>query len=145
MPRFSSEAEDVLRRSGWFPGRRADIQSWKELLPGLSWHAAAEGFLAEFGGLSVDVSGPGVSCAREPFEIDPELAVGEEDRFEDLSERFGRRFLPLGEVGTEFFLGIDEDGVLYLLAAWAFRLGPSDEALENLIRGVKSEKMQLPG
>lgn len=99
MPRFSSEAEDVLRHSGWFPGRRADIQSWKELLPGLSWHEAAEGFLAEFGGLSVDVSGPGVSCAREPFEIDPELAVGEEGRFEDLSERFGRRFLPSGRSG----------------------------------------------
>ncbi|WP_037675617.1 SUKH-3 domain-containing protein [Streptomyces griseus] len=72
-------------------------------------------------------------------------AVGEEDRFEDLSERFGRGFHPLGEVGTEFFLGIDEDGVLYLLAAWAFRLGPSDDALENLIRGVKAEKLQLPG
>ncbi|MFD5637798.1 SUKH-3 domain-containing protein [Streptomyces sp. NPDC127077] len=99
----------------------------------------------EFGGLSVDVSGPGVSCAREPFEIDPELAVGEEDRFADLSERFGRRFLPLGEVGTEFFLAIDEDGILYLLAAWVFRLGPSDEALENLIRGVKAEKLRLSG
>ncbi|AKJ13349.1 hypothetical protein ABB07_25945 [Streptomyces incarnatus] len=74
--------------------------------------------------------------------IDPALAIGEEQRFEELSERFGLRLFPIGEFGVgDFFLGMDEYGVLYLLAAWAFRLGAPDEALENLIKGVRGVRM----
>ncbi|MGY4740077.1 SUKH-3 domain-containing protein [Streptomyces sp. ATMOS53] len=145
MARFTPEVERVLRLSGWSPGRQTDIEAWKEQLSDFTWHPAAERFLTEFGGMAVDVSGRGVNVAREPFEIDPELAVGEEGAFQQLSERFGRKFFPIGEIGRgEFLLAIDEDGVLYLLAAWAFRLGPSDEALENLINGVKAVKLPLP-
>jgi hypothetical protein len=142
MSRFSAETESVLLASGWFPGRQTDIRAWRDRLANFTWHAAAERFLTEFGGISVDVSGPGVTCAREPFVIDPALAVGEEDRFEELSKRFGRRFFPIGEFGVgDFFLGIDEYGVLYLLAAWALRVGALDEALENLIKGVKGVRL----
>ena len=145
MPRFSPETERVLRLSGWFPGRQTEIQDWKLQLSRFSWHSAAERFLTEFGGITVELSGPGVSCARQSFEIDPELAVGEEGRFQELSERFDRRFFPLGEVGVgDFFLAIDENGLLYLLAAWAFHLGAWDEALENLITGVEAMKVSLP-
>jgi hypothetical protein len=85
------------------------------------------------------------NVAREPFEIDPALAVEEEGAFQELSERFGRKFFPAGEMGRgEFLLAIDEDGVLYLLAAWAFRLGPSDEALENLINGAQAVPFPKP-
>ncbi|MFB6633093.1 SUKH-3 domain-containing protein [Streptomyces sp. NPDC056362] len=134
--------ERTLRSSGWIPGRHVDIQAWREQLSEFPWHPAAERFLAEFGGLAVDVSGPGVSVAREPFVINPELAVGEEERFEELSTMFGRRFFPVGELeDCAFFLGIDEEGVLYSLAAWAFNLGPSDEALGNLIKGVKAVRL----
>ncbi|MGW3360279.1 SUKH-3 domain-containing protein [Streptomyces bungoensis] len=146
MSRFSTETEEVLRSAGWLPGRRTNIESWKEQLTQFSWHAAAEGFLAEFGGLTVSIDGPGVTCAREPFRIDPVLAVGEEERFEELSDLFSRRFFPVGEFGVgDFFLGIDEEGVLYLLAAWAFRLGKSDEGLESLIKGVKGVKLSTDG
>ncbi|WP_416979057.1 SUKH-3 domain-containing protein [Streptomyces sp. T028] len=145
MARFTTEVERVLRLSGWFPGRRTDLRAWQEQLSGFTWHPAAERFLTEFGGVSVDVSGPGVDVAREPFDIDPGLAVGEEEAFQELSERFGRSFFPLGEIGQgEFFLALDEDGVLYLLAAWAFRLGPADQGLENLVTGVKAAKLPLP-
>ncbi|MET9129620.1 SUKH-3 domain-containing protein [Streptomyces antibioticus] len=145
MTRFATEVERVLRLSGWSPGRQTDIGVWKEPLSGFTWHPAAERFLAEFGGVSVDVSGPGVDVAREPFVIDPELAVGEEEAFQELSERFGRRFFPVGETGQgEFFLALDEDGVLYLLAARVFRLGPVDQGLEKLITGVKPVKLSLP-
>jgi len=108
-----------------------------------AWHAAAETFLHEFARIRVDISGPGVTCAREPFEFEPELAMGEEGRFAELSELFHRNFFPVGETGQgEFFLGIDEKGILYLLAARAFSLGPVDVAIEHLVRGIAPERIE---
>ncbi|MEU3428497.1 SUKH-3 domain-containing protein [Streptomyces gardneri] len=145
MSRFSQEVEGVLRRAGWLPDRRVELTHWKVSAGEFTWHTAAEKFLQEFGGLRFDVSGPGITCAREPFEIDPELALGEGDRFAELSEAFGRTFFPLGEVGQgEFFLAIDEEGVIYLLGACALRQGAGDIALEHLIKGVAPERLAPP-
>ncbi|MCM2417705.1 SUKH-3 domain-containing protein [Streptomyces sp. RKAG293] len=145
MSRFSPEVDVVLRESGWFPGRRTEIFRWKVSVPDFIWHAAAEKFLEEFGGINVHISGPGITCAREPFEIDPDLAIGEEGRFAELSELFGRRFFPLGEVGRgEFFLAIDEEGLMYLLATAVLSLGAADLALENLVTGVSAERLSPP-
>jgi hypothetical protein len=38
-------------------------------------------FLVEFGGLDVRISGTGITRAREPFDLDPVLCSGNEDRF----------------------------------------------------------------
>ena len=61
MQRFSDETEQVLRDSGWQPGRRVDIQLWIQRLEGsgIIVHESAEKFLAEFGGLAVEIDGPG--------------------------------------------------------------------------------------
>ncbi|MER6821268.1 SUKH-3 domain-containing protein [Streptomyces cellulosae] len=62
---------------------------------------------------SLDFSGPGISSARTPFELDPELAWGEADRFTEWGEAIGRRLCPLGEPDHgRFFLGTVEEGVL---------------------------------
>jgi hypothetical protein len=45
----------------------------------------------------------------------------------------------------EFFLGIDEDGNLFSLAARAFEWGPADVALERLIRGTAPRRIHPPG
>uniref|UniRef100_A0AAU2A5X7 SUKH-3 domain-containing protein n=1 Tax=Streptomyces sp. NBC_00093 TaxID=2975649 RepID=A0AAU2A5X7_9ACTN len=140
MPRFTPQVDSVLRRAGWLPDRQVDLAPWKTSMSDFRWHAAAEEFLQEFGGIRVDISGSGITCTRESFEFDPELAVGEEDRFAELSELFGRRFFPLGETGQgEFFLAIDEEGVVYLLASRVLRVGAGDSALENLVTGVAPE------
>lgn len=140
--RFSHEAHQVLTRAGWFPGRQVAVDLSGDGLSGFAWHQAARLFLSEFGGVSVEIKGPGVNVAREPFLFDPEVAVGEEDRFEVASERFGRAFCPVGEIGRgEFFLAVDEDAVMYLLAREAFSLGPVDEALEKLVLGVKGTRV----
>ncbi|MFE3267477.1 hypothetical protein [Streptomyces sp. NPDC059215] len=49
----------------------------------------SDAFLHEFGGLTVNVSGPGISCARAPFELDPEPAWGEDDRFTEGAKQSG--------------------------------------------------------
>jgi hypothetical protein len=100
-------------------------------------HEAAEEFLSEFGGLVFDISGPGISCAREPFELDPLLAEGEEDRFADWSEVIGKSLYPIGEGDQgHYFLAIDESGEVYLVADWVAAFGPADKALEGLTLGV---------
>lgn len=142
MSRFSQEVDDVLRRAGWMPGRQADLTRWKGTLPEFEWHGAAEKFLREFGGIRVVVEGFGVKSTREPFEFDPDVAFGEEERFVDLSALYGRKFFPVGEFGQgEFFLAIDEDSVVYLVARRAWRYSKVDQALDQLVTGVAPEKL----
>jgi hypothetical protein len=141
---FTPDVEAVLRRSGWFPGRAVEISGYKARLPGFLWHEAAERFLEEFGGIYVDVQGPGQSVAKEPFEIDPALAVGEEGRFEELSQKFHRQLFPVGELGQgEFFLAVDQDSSLYLVGSSVFRLGASGEGLAKLVLGIQGTRLEI--
>ncbi|MFD6969618.1 SUKH-3 domain-containing protein [Streptomyces sp. NPDC059949] len=108
-------------------------------------HAAAEEFLQEFGGIRVEVSGPGMTCMRIPFEIDPEVGFGEEDRFLELSRHFNRSLFPIGMTdSSEFILAIDEEGVIYYAMLWLFSLGVGDSALECLVKGVAGERVSVP-
>ncbi|MFD4864907.1 SUKH-3 domain-containing protein [Streptomyces sp. NPDC058412] len=145
MSRFSSETDAALRAAGWFPGRQVDVTGWRRSLEGLSMHTAAEDFLQEFGGIRVEVSGPGMTCMRISFEIDPELGFGEEDRFLELSRRFNRSLFPVGMTdSSEFILAIDEEGVIYYAMLWLFSLGLGDSALECLVKGVAGERVSVP-
>ncbi|MFE7967369.1 SUKH-3 domain-containing protein [Streptomyces cellulosae] len=91
---------------------------------------------------SLDFSGPGISSARTPFELDPELAWGEADRFTEWGEAIGRRLCPLGEPDHgRFFLGTVEEGVLYLVETWIASFGPVPHAMENLVLGVAPRRI----
>ncbi|MCX4546401.1 SUKH-3 domain-containing protein [Streptomyces sp. NBC_01565] len=94
MSRWSPEVDEVLEASGWTPGRKVATARWRSMFEtvDLAMYDAAEAFLQEFGGLTVNVSGPGISCARTPFELDPELAWGEDDRFTEWAKRSGAIF-----------------------------------------------------
>ncbi|WP_329377152.1 SUKH-3 domain-containing protein [Streptomyces sp. NBC_01716] len=89
FPGDKVEVESDLRRAGWVPDRRVNLVRWKAAMQNFAWNAAAGEFFAEFGGIRVENDGPGITCARESFEFDPELAIGEEGRFSELSEFFG--------------------------------------------------------
>lgn len=105
-------------------------------------HKAAEDFLSEFGGLSFADGGDGISAAREPFEIDPSLCDGEEDRFIGWGDLIGVSLVPIGELaGGRCFLGIDESGVIYLVADWLAHLGAGLAGLEDLIVGIASKTL----
>ncbi|MFB7336024.1 SUKH-3 domain-containing protein [Streptomyces adustus] len=144
MSEWSPEVLEVLEASGWTAGRRVDTASWRSMFEavGIVMHDAAEKFLQEFGGLSVSIGGPGINRAREPFELDPELAWGEDDRFSEWSDSLGRRLFPLGELDHgRFFLGIDEDSEIYLVEAWVASFGSMPHALENLVLGVMPRRI----
>lgn len=109
---------------------------------GIVMHDAAQTFLQAFGGLTVSHGGPGISRAREPFELDPELAWGEDDRFSEWSDELGKELFPLGELDHgRFFLGIDECSEIYLVEAWVASFGSMPHALENLILGVMPRRI----
>jgi len=140
MGGFPAEVDQVLRSAGWRPGRAVDTAGWRAMFEhrGLSMHAAADAFLREFGGLTVNIGGPGISAAREPFDLDPSLCDGEEDRFSEWGEWIGRSLYPLGELDHgRFFLGIDESSEIYLVATWVSSFGRMPDALENLVLGVR--------
>lgn len=140
MRLFPPEVDRVLREAGWTPGRQVNAEPWLASFEaeGLQRHPVVSSFLAEFGGLAVNISGPGISRAREPFEFDPMLCLGEGDRFLEWSEGINKSIFPVG-VHDEgrFFLGIDERGELYLVEAWVASFGYMPEAMNNLILGVQ--------
>ena len=144
MSSWSPEVDEVLEASGWTPGRRVDTACWRSMFEavGLAMHDAADAFLQEFGGLTVNVSGPGISCARTPFALDPELTWGEGDRFVEWGEAIGRHLYPLGELDHgRFFLGIDEAGVIYLVETWVASFGPMPHSMEHLVLGVAPRRI----
>jgi hypothetical protein len=138
--RFSPAVRDALAAAGWSPGRRVpddELREWAGQLDGFTMSSAAERVLREFGGLSVDGFGPGLEVAREPFAIDPLVAIGEDDHFRRLTDEYGVELFPLGEAAQHFyFLAIDPDGRTYLAMEDVSLLGESfDEALEALVAG----------
>jgi len=137
-----AETIETLLSSGWTPGRLVDIRQWIEVLDGEGFaiHEAARKFLSEFGGIFVDVQGSGISCARVPFELDPTLCSGESDRFSDWGRRLGRALYPIGELDYgQFFLAIDEDGVLFIVSDVVGRLDLREKGLDMLIRGIAAD------
>ncbi|MGW1246567.1 SUKH-3 domain-containing protein [Streptomyces sp. NPDC002535] len=144
---WSPEVERVLREAGWHPGRVVDATCWKQQLEqeGFRSHAAAEDFLREFGELAVGHGGAGITRAREPFALDPLLALGEADRFDQWSQEIGHRLFPVGELADGLaFLGLDEDGELYVVDDRPARFGRMPEAMENLVLGVMPVRMPEP-
>ncbi|MFJ5230863.1 SUKH-3 domain-containing protein [Kitasatospora sp. NPDC088391] len=143
--RAAGEVDRTLAAAGWHPGRQVPVRRWRELLEAsghLRMHAAAARFLAEFGGLEVGHGGPGVNVARTAFHLDPELAVGEEERFADWSERLGRDLFPIGELDHgRFFLAVDATGEICLVETWVESYGPFRQGLEKLVLGIKGRRL----
>ena len=125
------------------------MERWRRELEGPGGFVrfpAATAALAEFGGLRVEQGGAGVTSARETFELDPTLAVGEADRFARFESIVGRRLYPLGEAGGgQYFLAISEDGQVFGVGDSIFDIGRTiSEAIENLIVGRRGRQPYCP-
>ncbi|MFF3920698.1 SUKH-3 domain-containing protein [Streptomyces sp. NPDC001852] len=144
--RRTGVVEETLRTAGWQPGRRVPVDRWREALERtglIRMHDASEAFLTEFGGLDVQISGPGITCAKTPFHFNLDLLIGEEDRFADWSDTIGRALFPIGELDQgRFFLGIDENSEVYLVETWLATFGPAQGALEKLILGIAPQRIE---
>jgi hypothetical protein len=138
------EVSEILRRSGWRPSRRVEIVGWCDWLGQFDFevHDSFREFISEFGGLAIEERGEGEVRAREPIEFDPDSARGEEDRFQGWNRIVGKTILPIGELDQgRYFLGIDEDGAIYVMVDWLGRFGIGIEGLENLILGGPIEEV----
>jgi len=83
------------------------------------------------------------TCAKTPFNLDPDNLIGEEDRFADWSHTIGRAIFPLSELDEgRFFLGIDENSEIYLVETWRATFGDAQEALEKFIPGIAPERIE---
>lgn len=102
-------------------------------------HPVARHFLAEFGGLAVRYSGPGVTRAREPFTLVPTDCSGEADRFIEWGQQVGRNIAPIGELagGTCSWapLGIDEQEEVYIVIDRLATFGHLPLAMDHLVLG----------
>ncbi len=132
----------TLTRAGWTEGRldEARVARWVRELDapgGFEIFDAARDALAEFGGLSVRVDGPGIDFAKGSFEVNPILALGEGEVFRGFEKSLAKRLYPLGEAyGGHSFLAVSEDGAVFLLADDIRQIGHSmQEALEALVLG----------
>jgi SUKH-3 immunity protein len=139
---WSEETEQHLRDAGWTPGRHVPTDDWEAALRehgGFETHPAARKFLAEFGGLAVNVSGPGQNMARQPFRLDPTAAEHEDEMFTDYGEEIGKSLYPVGQLGDGgAYLAIDENGAVYWFMDNIGKLGDTArEALDALVRGVQ--------
>jgi hypothetical protein len=148
MSRFSILTEERLREAGWYPGRQVPdlVTAWqRSLLLSDQWELfpSAEKALLEFGGLTFSHTGPGVTCAREPFDLDPTDAMYENDRFGDFVGIVGTRLYPIGQASQgQYFLAIGEDERVFLLEQDIRLMGHNiDEALEHLLIGIKPEEI----
>jgi hypothetical protein len=134
--RFLAATMELLREAGWFPGR--DVFGDVQLPPVFVIFPAAQRVLAEFGHLVMGRQGPGIGKARSRVVIDPMLAWGEDDRFEEFENLLHTTMYPLGEISGGAFLVIDEQGRVFIIFEDLFFVADTfDEALDDLLNGLK--------
>ena len=138
---MDDETETVLRSAGWEPtdrGSSEDLLRWKGEFDGLVFHRAAEAALNKFGGVKVQIGGPGEAMARQSFELNPSLALGDDDLFYSEGDRLDKPLFPLGEGGGgQYYLAIADDGFVYALGFECIdQCGDTiEDAIENLVHG----------
>lgn len=146
--RLASGVADILAAHGWSPTHDATDQlaMWCNRL-GSRFHLpeAARDALVRYGGLSVLQSGPGIELGRHNFELDPALAIGEEELFREHGQKIRKDLFPLGEaMNAHLFLAISTDGEVYALMGedlW-FVGEDIDTAITRLVEGRAMERIE---
>lgn len=140
--RWSAETDWALRRAGWHPGRSVPTAEWERSLyeedEGFVMHEAARRFLAEFGGMTINVYGPGRTMSRSPVRLDPLVARWDFEIIDVQSEEMGTYLYPLGDTDRgNAYLTMAANGVVYMGMDYPKLLADSgDQALSKLIEGL---------
>ena len=142
MGTLSDLARKRLSAAGWTPGRdvREQVAVWKDALSsqgGFEIFPAAERALREFGGLKVQQEGPGVTCYRTPFAIDPTLGGKCKKLLIHYGDFLGAELYPIGaKFGEDTLLVVASDSRVFAIGegVWLVGLGIVD-ALDALLVG----------
>lgn len=158
--RFSDTVAAELLDGGWWPGAPYDVtvsmaQGMLEddILPvaGLEFrHQAFPAFAQALGHTAlagISRRAPGVSQRSRAFEIQPEKAAHTADLLHEFGRVIGARLLPLGRVGGESVLAIDEHGRIFDLdqAGEWFVADTYLDALETLTLGRRTYRVRDDG
>lgn len=152
--RFPVPVDAALRAAGWRPGRW-DIKQAEYWADALRSHVSPAGHRhtvfpaaveawAEFGGLSVPVSGPGRQVAPSPLHLDPLHGLHMARTLADLGRALDAQVCPLGEEAeSRALLAIDSEGRVYTLDHTGdWYLGPNvDRALTGLLSGIEPVRL----
>lgn len=151
--RHHPETVRALTDAGWTPGRDTGgrVHEWVEDIksgPDGSEYpevpAAVLAMLREFGGLHVQVTGPGASVRKEPFVLDPREHILRPVAYARISELVESVAYPLGVVyGSLSALIGDAAGRVYILTPGGEEILGKDiyEALDSLALGIASEPL----
>ncbi|MFH8895048.1 SUKH-3 domain-containing protein [Streptomyces coeruleorubidus] len=135
---WSPQTEDVLRRAGWRPGRSVSVGTWEQVLRERGTfvaHDAARRFLSEFGALVTYGWPADTITTSSAIRFDPLKAGWQDERFAWASREAGASLYPVGTADEGAgFLGITEDGALYLVRDRVELLADTtDRALDRLV------------
>jgi hypothetical protein len=134
--RFSGPTREILRKSGWFDGRKV-----AHVFPAITLEQfpKAREVLSEFAGLHIGECGPGIDCATSDVNISPDLCIHLTHELKDRSEKIGYKLYPLGEVHRGHgYLIIDEAGNTYLLSdELTLHANSFGDGLEALVLGKR--------
>ena len=142
---FSPEVRALLEQAGWYDNR---IASPPPALPyDVQYPPAIHRLLMEFGGLSVESSGPGVNKARNSIEFDPLWAEGEsteDGRLTYYSSLLGSTLYPIGQVSNSpWMICLDLHGKVYMAGDCLFFVGESFvEGVSNMLLGIRGKVLQ---
>jgi hypothetical protein len=154
-PRFPAAVDDALQAAGWAAGRweMAQAEEWADTLrahrsPGGHLHAvlpSAVQVWAEFGGLTLDPTGPGRQVAPTGAVVDPLACLHAARTLGDLGDALGVEICALGvESGASgALLAMDAKGRVYGLdhtGDW-FLGADFDTALTTLLTGLRPARL----
>jgi hypothetical protein len=157
LARFPAEVSAALKRAGWHPGRSVLVQA-EDWADELAAHVSPDGYRhslfpaaveawSEFGGLRVDVEGPGRQLARTSFVLDPRCGLYQPRTLSDLGRALEVPVAPLGEEADgRALLVVDALGRVYSLDhTGEWYLGETvDQALTTLVMGTMPELLHYP-
>ncbi|MCM1500278.1 MAG: SUKH-3 domain-containing protein [Clostridium sp.] len=134
---LSQHTQDVLKKYGWYEGRKFDITFWVSKLEGEGYrlHEYAELILKELGDIYV---GERATKAYEgaTFDFNPYYsASGEYDRLEEFEMASGDKLFPIGAF-QDYIVYAGQTKRIYL-GCWAclYMIGNSiEEYLENVFK-----------
>ncbi len=145
MNYFSTEARDLLHKSGWSPKRNIDISKWVNFLSNynLSGHPIAFELLKSIGEIKISPI-PNSNCNFEPITFNPTLAGSLTwNELDEINQESGLNLYPIG-CSRDTILAISSVGKVYgLLSDIVYRIGNTSVESFDCLFGIRGNIIDL--